>query len=78
MTHIYSNKVYIYNYTMNILERVAYAIVMVVSIVYVMTNVFYFFDIGFETYGIYMMFLVAIAILYGILPQESGALFMPK
>jgi len=62
---------------MNILERIAYSLVFAVGIVYVLSAIFSFFGIGFETYGIYVMFLVAMAILYGFLPQDVGNIFKP-
>lgn len=60
---------------MNFLMKIIYIIVATVGIVYVASNVFQFFGIGIDTYGIYLLFVVAIASLYIFLPSERGQLF---
>lgn len=60
---------------MNFLMKIIYIIVATVGIVYVASTVFQFFGIGIDTYGIYLLFVVAIASLYIFLPSERGQLF---
>lgn len=63
---------------MSTLTKIIYTIAASVAIVYVTTTLFSFFGIGFETYGIYILFLVGMAILYAMLPETRGGLFSPK
>jgi uncharacterized BrkB/YihY/UPF0761 family membrane protein len=60
------------------LTKIIYTIAASVAIVYVTTTLFSFFGIGFDTYGIYILFLVGMAILYAMLPETQGELFAPK
>ena len=60
------------------LKRVLISLVSVWAIVYIANQIFVFFGIGFETYGIYMLWVIAIMLLYSFLPPESGLIFMPK
>ena len=41
----------------------------------VITTLFAFFGIGFDVYGNYFLWFIALAILYLILPKTSGTLF---
>ena len=60
---------------MSVLPKIIYTIAASAAIVYVLTTLFAFFGIGFETYGIYVLFLVGMSILYAMLPEETGSLF---
>ena len=60
---------------MSVLTKIIYTIAASAAIVYVLTTLFAFFGIGFETYGIYVLFLVGMSILYAMLPEETGSLF---
>lgn len=63
---------------MSTLTKIIYTIAASVAIVYVTTTLFAFFGVGFETYGIYVLFMVGMAILYAMLPETKGGLFTPK
>lgn len=63
---------------MSTLTKIIYTIAASVAIVYVTTTLFAFFGIGFETYGIYVLFMVGMAILYAMLPENTGGVFSPK
>lgn len=63
---------------MSALTKILYTIAAAAAIVYITTTIFAFFDIGFETYGIYVLFMVGMSILYAMLPEETGLLFSPK
>jgi hypothetical protein len=41
----------------------------------VATTLFSFFGIGFDVYGNYLLWFIALAILYSILPKQSGLVF---
>lgn len=62
----------------SILSRISYSLLWAVGLVYVSSSIFNFFGIGFESYGIYVLFFVGMVILYGFLPQQGGTIFMPK
>lgn len=63
---------------MSVLTKIIYTIAASAAVVYITTTLFAFFGIGFETYGIYVLFMVGMAILYSVLPESSGDLFSPK
>lgn len=63
---------------MSALTKIIYTIAAAAAIVYVTTTLFDFFGIGFDTYGIYVLFIVGMSILYAMLPEETGILFSPK
>jgi len=63
---------------MSALTKIIYTIAAAAAIVYVTTTLFDFFGIGFDTYGIYVLFIVGMSILYAMLPEETGLLFSPK
>ena len=63
---------------MSTLTKIVYTIVASAAIVYVTTTLFSFFDIGFEIYGIYVLFIVGMSILYAMLPESKGSIFAPK
>lgn len=62
----------------SVLSRTLYSLLWAVGLVFVSSSIFTFFGIGFEAYGIYVLFFVGMFILYGILPQQGGNIFMPK
>jgi|AntAceMinimDraft_16_1070373.scaffolds.fasta_scaffold245418_2 hypothetical protein len=64
--------------TESMLPRQVYSLLWAFGFIYVSTALFAFFGIGFDSYGIYMLFFVCMFILYGILPQKTGGIFMPK
>lgn len=62
----------------SILPQSVYSLLWVFGFIYVSTALFAFFGIGFDSYGIYMLFFVCMFILYSILPQKTGGIFIPK
>lgn len=63
---------------MSMFTKVLYTLSAVAAIVYVASAIFSFFGVGFETYGIYLFFLVAIALFNSFLPDHVGDIFQPK
>ena len=55
--------------------RIVYSALSSIAIVYILGQIFSFLGIGFDTYGIYVMYLVGLALLYGFLPQDTGSMF---
>lgn len=62
----------------SILSRTLYSLLWACGLAYVSSAIFAFVGIGFDSYGIYLLFFVSMFILYGFLPQKSGTIFMPK
>ena len=60
---------------MNALERFAVVIFSMSLIVYSISNIFSFFGIGYDVYGIYMLTFITISIFVGVLPQNVGGIF---
>lgn len=60
------------------MSRILYSLLWAAGFIYVSTAIFAFFGIGFDVYGIYVLFFVGMLILYGFLPQQSGGIFLPK
>lgn len=60
---------------MSSLTKILYAIAGAAALAYVTTTAFGFFDIGFETYGNYLMWMIALVIFYTILPGSRGNIF---
>ena len=46
--------------------------------VYLVGLIFSFFDIGFSSYGPYMLFALALALFNAVLPSTVGQMFMHK
>lgn len=55
--------------------RIVYGILSAIAIVYITGQVFAFMGIGFDVYGIYVLYIVGLALMYGFLPQEVGNMF---
>tara|TARA_A100001011_G_C14287063_1_gene834321 strand:+ start:1159 stop:1338 length:180 start_codon:yes stop_codon:yes gene_type:complete len=55
--------------------RIVYGTLSAIAIVYITTQIFSFLGIGFDVYGIYIMYIVALALMYGFLPQNVGRMF---
>jgi hypothetical protein len=60
---------------MNTLEKLLYALVGIIGTVYVVTAILAFFGIGFETYGVYLMFTIAMMIFAALLPEHQTSVF---
>lgn len=63
---------------MSMAVRVLYSIATIVGTIYVTTAIFAFFGIGFDVYGSYLLFMVAMLLMYGFLPQQRKGIFDPK
>jgi len=57
------------------LTRTLTILVSVLLLSVAITTLFSFFGIGFDVYGNYFLWFIALAILYVILPKTSGTLF---
>ena len=64
--------------SMNSIIRFVVVIVSMIISVYVMKSIFAFFKIGTDVYGIYLLSFIALAILIGVLPQDTGSVFRPE
>jgi hypothetical protein len=60
---------------MTMIYKILYILIFLFGTIYVSTAIFQFFDIGVQTYGIYLMFIIALSCLYALLPQKVGSLF---
>lgn len=58
------------------IQNILYIIVFSVCIVYVSSAIFSFFGIGLEVYGNYVFFILAMLLLYMVLPTNTGQLFI--
>jgi hypothetical protein len=58
------------------IRQLLYIIVFSICIVYVSSAIFSFFGIGLDVYGNYVFFILAMLLLYMVLPKDTGKLFM--
>lgn len=58
------------------LTKVLYTLATCAGIAYIAQAIFSFFGIGFETYGVYLLFMIAIALFNSFLPTEVGKIFI--
>lgn len=56
-------------------KRLLYSIIGIALFFMILTSIFSFFGIGFDVYGNYMLWIIAIIIFYTILPQQGSTLF---
>ncbi len=54
------------------MEQILYSIVFSALFIYVSSIAFSFFNIGFDVYGNYLLWIVALVIFWSILPPESS------
>lgn len=57
------------------ISSVFYTMFWTVAIVYVTTGAFNFFGVGFNVYGIYLLWFVCLVMLSIFLPDEIGGIF---
>ena len=55
--------------------RFIIAIFSMVVLVYIIKNIFGFFRVNINIYGIYLLTFIVLAILFGVLPREVGTVF---
>ncbi len=60
---------------MSMLTRVLYTLTAVSAVAYIANAIFMFFGVGFETYGIYLFFIIALALFNSFLPEQVGTMF---
>ena len=56
-------------------KRLVIAIIGSITIIYLSTTIFTFFDVSLQSYLIYVMFIVAILFLFAFLPYETHDFF---
>lgn len=56
-------------------KRLLYSIIGIAIFFMLLTSIFSFFGIGFDVYGNYMLWIIAITIFYTILPQQGSSIF---
>lgn len=61
---------------MNNLNKIFIIFLSIIFIGYFVTSIFSFFDIGIQSYGIYLLFVIAILLLYAFLPHKTGEIFI--
>ncbi len=54
---------------------IVYTIASSIALLYILTTVLSFFGIGFDVYGNYLMWFIALALFFAILPSQGGTLF---
>jgi hypothetical protein len=57
------------------LVTIAYTIVSAIALTFILTTAFSFLGIGFEVYGNYLLWFIALALFFAILPAKGGTLF---
>ena len=57
------------------LKKLVYTIIATILLTFVMTTAFSFFGIEFETYGNYLLWFIALAVFFSILPQKVNSVF---
>ena len=57
------------------LTKVLYTLAGVAATAYIAGAIFSFFGVGFETYGIYLFFMIAVALFNSFLPGEEKSIF---
>jgi hypothetical protein len=55
--------------------KILYVFITIILLSLVTTTIFSFFGVGFDIYGNYLLWFIALAIIYSILPSKSGTLF---
>lgn len=56
-------------------KRLVIAIIGSITIIYLSTTIFTFFDVSLQSYLIYVMFIVAILFLFALLPYKTHDFF---
>jgi len=57
------------------LPKIVYSIISIILMLSIGTAIGTFFGVEFNNYGPYLMWFIAIAIFYGILPDKRGSIF---
>jgi TM2 domain-containing membrane protein YozV len=57
------------------ITKIIYTLVTVLLLSFIITSMFSFFGIGFDIYGNYLLWFIALAVFYSILPAETGTIF---
>lgn len=60
---------------MNPLTRLLYSIFAGIALIYVLTSIFEFFGIGFESYGVYLFYMLALMLFFSLLPEDRSNFF---
>lgn len=60
---------------MNPLARLLYSIFAGIALIYVLTSIFEFFGIGFESYGVYLFYMLALMLFFSLLPDDRSNFF---
>lgn len=66
---------------MNPIARLLYSIFAGIALIYVLTSIFEFFGIGFESYGVYLFYILALMMFFSLLPDDRSnffSLIVPK
>ncbi len=58
---------------MNTLSKILFSVAFITLFVVSVTNICYFFDIGFESYGNYLLWIVCLMIFFALLPSRPYA-----
>lgn len=60
---------------MSKLTTILYTLAILWAVSYVSGVIFSFFGVGFETYGVYLFFIIAMGLFNSFLPGETGKMF---
>lgn len=63
---------------MSRLTNILYTFAGIAASVYIATAIFSFFGVGIQTYGVYLLFIIALALFNSFLPSKTGLLFSPN
>lgn len=57
------------------ITKIIYTLVTLLLLSIIITTMFSFFGIGFDVYGNYLLWFIALGVFYSILPSETGTVF---
>lgn len=57
------------------LYTIIYTLISIGLLMYIMSTIFNFLDVQFETYAPYLLFIIAIFIFYALLPSNKSNIF---
>ena len=60
---------------MSKLTTIMYTLTILWAVSYISGVIFSFFGVGFETYGVYLFFIIAIGLFNSFLPDDTGKMF---
>lgn len=57
------------------ITKIIYTLITIILLSIIITVMFSFFGIGFDVYGNYLLWFIALGVFYSLLPSETGNVF---